>query len=302
VGAFRAKLCAIGLLVALAACGRVGYEQVQIAEIGDGPLAPRDAGVPIDQQAPADTGSTSPIDLHPDEGGPIDVRPPDVPDASTSPEASPPDVQDTSPPPPDVMTPPPDVMAPPPDAAVDAATARTVVASGQNATPRRGGSGVGVVDICPGGQLLVGFEGTESPNGASPIQSMVAVCAAVTFPIGGGSPTPWPLTRLPARGNTSGQRWVRICPAGHVLAGFDGNARNVIGDLVLRCKRVSLGPGGTSLVLGSESELDDLGGPTLDDFTQSDCSNDQAVRGAETRFGSVLEAFGLICSTALVVQ
>ena len=155
-----------------------------------------------------------------------------------------------------------------------------------------------IAELCPDGRLLVGYEGTESTNPNAPvIQSVVGVCAKVTLPLPGAPATAWALTRLPARGNTSGQPWSRMCPTGHVLVGFDGNAGSSIGQLVFACAPIALNPSGQAAVLGSDTELDDVGSPANNDFPQTDCPAGQAARGAETRTGSVLEAFALFCGT-----
>ena len=254
------------LLATLAACGRIGYEGV--AYVGDGD-ASTEGSEPMDQRAPDSTGS----DVLPDEPAPdaaADVRP-DV------------------------------VQALPPDAGIDGAIASTVVAMGYNPTPRQGGSGGATADTCPDGGLLVGYEGTQSTNPNYPwIHSVVGVCAVVTFPPPGAPATAWHLTRLPARGSTGGDRWTRMCPAGRVLVGFDGNAAGWIGQLVFRCAPIALDPSGQAVVLGRATELDDVGAPATSDFPETDCPVGHAARGAETRTGSFLEAFGLICATPVL--
>jgi hypothetical protein len=264
VGAFRARPCAIGLLAALAACGRVGYERVMfVGEQPDGSSSPGDAPEAV-RDGPAVPDAASP----------------DLPDAFTVSDGSLPR----------------DVGPAPSDVGVDSPIARTVVATSQNPTPRRGGSGAGVVDVCPADRLLVGFEGTHSPSSGS-IRSLVGVCATVTLPLAGAPATPWQLTRLPPRGDTSGDPWTRLCPERHVLVGFDGNAGSAIGQLVFVCAPISLATSGSAVVLGSDTELDDVGVLTGNDFPQTDCPGGQAARGAEIRAGSVLEAFGLVCTT-----
>jgi hypothetical protein len=282
VGTFRARPCAIGLLAALAACGRVGYERVMfVDEQPDGSSSLRDA--------PEATGEVTPPDAQPPDAQPADVR-----DGPAVPDAASPDLRDAF----TVSdgSPPLDVGATPTDVGVDSPSARIVVATSQNATLRRGGAGPGVVDVCPADRLLIGFEGTHSPSSGS-IRSLVGVCATVTLPLAGAPATPWQLTRLPPRGDASGDPWSRLCPDRHVLVGFDGNAGSAVGQLVFVCAPISLAPSGSAVVLGSDTELDDVGVQTGTDFPQTDCPGGQAARGAEIRAGSVLEAFGLICST-----
>jgi hypothetical protein len=297
------------LLAALAACGRIGYEgTVNVAE-RDGSMNTGDAGADdgsgrMDQQAPVpDLGSDVPADPAPDAAGEVALDAVDslVPDAVISrDEASPHDA-----PGPDVASPrdgPGPMEAPPPDAGLDGPSAKTVVATGQNATPRRGGgSGGGTTDLCPDGRLLVGYEGTASTSPSQPwIQSVAGICATVTFPPPGAPAMAWTITLLPARGDTSGQRWTRTCPTGHVLVGFDGNAENWMGQLVFSCAPITLDSSGQGVVLGSVIELDDVGSPADNDFPQTDCPAGQAARGAVTRAGSLLESLALICGTLTV--
>lgn len=300
----------MGLLAALAACGRIGYEPlVNVAE-GDGPSPTRDVGSDGDEavdqvQSQADLGPDVRLEPASDAAGELppdasaEVMGPDVTDASAPLDVSAP--QD-GPIRPETMLPEVGVDVPievrPPDAG---ATLATVVAMGQNLTPRRGGSGTGTVDLCPDGSVLIGYEGTHSQNPTFPwIQSVVGVCATVTFPVAGAPASAWTLTRLPARGSTGGVAWSRLCPARHVLVGFDGNAGSWIGQLVFACAPISLSSSGQAVVLGTDIELDDVGGAADNDFPQTDCPAGQAARGAETRAGSYLEAFGLVCGTLVV--
>jgi hypothetical protein len=292
VDASRAKPCAVAaLLAALASCGKIGYDPVVALGAPDaaGPTydATGDTGRPPDQQTPtSDSGQPSadgPADTPPDAARPVDgSSKPDLPDeAPVTVDASAPR----------------DTMEAPADSAADRPPDPVLVASGQHATPRRGGSGAGVVDLCRDGDFLIGFQGTASPNRNAPvIQSLLGVCATISFP-NVGSPTALVTHILSTRGNTSGDDWSRVCPEGHVLVGFDGNAGTAIGQLVLACAPISLDASRQSVVMGSDIELDDVGASAGTDFPQTDCPAGQAARGAEIRAGSVLEAFGLVCGT-----
>jgi hypothetical protein len=298
VGAFRSGACAIGLLAAFAACGRIGYESAVHLSERDGSIPALDAEG-VDQRSPGlDLGSDvlgadAASDPTPDLLGP------DGPDASTSADGA--LLPDATGP---MDARPPDAAldsTPPRDLGVDAPTTRTVVATGQNATPRRGGGGAGTVDLCPDGSLLVGYEGTHSANPTFPwIHSVVGICATVTLPPTGVPPTDWVLTLLPARGSTNGVRWTRTCPDRHVLVGFDGNAGSWMGQIAFVCAPIALSASGQAVVLGSVTELDDVGAPADNDFLQTECPPGQAARGAETRAGSFLEAFGLICGSLVL--
>ena len=298
-----ARLPAVGLLVALAGCGRIGYERAPSVGGQDAAIPSQDAAISSQDAAISsqDGAGGTALDPRPDAAG--DVRPEAVASVDVAPEAT--AARDVAPeamPSVDVV-PPRDTadsaVAPPRDAGSDAPAARTVVATGQTATPRRGGSAPGTVDVCPDGRVLVGYEGTQSTNPSSPlVRSMVGICATVTFPPPGAPATAWALTRLPARGDPSGAPWARMCPARHVLIGFDGNAGNWwIGQLVLRCAAITLAPSGQSVLLGSAIELDDVGGQGSTDFPETDCPAGQVAKGAETSGATLLEAFGLICGT-----
>jgi hypothetical protein len=289
VRALRPKLWAVGLLAGLAACGRLGYEGALTVDGSDGPIAARDAAAdvvaPVDRRGPAPDANELP-----------DAAAPDVRDVAATPEAFIPD-------PPDAFVfldagPPRDALeAPPPDAGPDAATTWTVVATGQNATTRRGATGgAGAIDLCPMGTVLIGLAGTQSP-GSGAIRSVGGTCGSYRVPAGGGAPLLYLATARPLRGDTSGEQWLRICPTGYVVIGFDGNtADGVIGQLVLNCAAITVTPSG-QVVYGAQTELDDVGAPTSTDFPQTDCPAGQAARGTDIRAGSALEGFGLICGT-----
>ena len=299
MGALRSVACAVWLLAGLPACGRIGYEGVTVEE-RDGPIivAP-DAGSevsePVDQQASGPDRGPDVVqaDAAPDATGEVtpDAGASDFPDASTAADAA--GAGDS----PDALE------APPRDAGVEGPTGRTVVAISASLTARRGGTGggPGVADICADGRLLIGLEGTHAANPTFPwIQSVAGVCGALGFPAAPGAPAMLlESVRLPSRGGTSGQPWTRICPAGQVVVGFDGNAGSWIGQLVLACAPLARSASG-AVVLGSVSELDDIGARADNDFPQTDCSPGQAARGVETRTGTWLDSFALICGSLAV--
>jgi hypothetical protein len=261
--------CLLGLM--LAACGRIGYEQVQLGEWpADGGRSDA-AAVPADRPVtewPADGPADAPVD------GPAADLPPDVP-----PDA------------------PPDL---PVDTRADAADGFPAAVSLTGMYGRQ--TGTQYLDWCPDDQVLIGLAGATQPSGTL-YTNLVGLCGTPQLT----SSAPYRVTSirglaaLPARG--SGEvEFSLLCPAGRAIVGIEGRADADLRALSFICADlvVTGGPTGYELTLGSNRTVEPLmnvaGGTP---FSES-CRFGHLARGTSVWAGPSIQAFGLACSTFAV--
>ena len=192
------------------------------------------------------------------------------------------------------------------DAAIDAAPAPPMIAfTGDNRTAQFGGSGGATyVDACPGGQALIGFTGSlTSATGYH--GQLSSQCGAVTLVDNAGSYSVRVTSgaTLATRGILSGSAWARTCAADQVIVGFRGRSGNLVDQLTFRCAPLIATFAGTwTITVGSTSDLEAIGGNGGNAFAQTDCPAGQVATIAPVRAGDGIDAFGLGCSTPIVVQ
>ena len=259
------------LVVMLAACGRIGYEQVQLGEwpADRGPMDASD--VPVDGP-PADGPADAPAD------GPLADRPPDVlPDA-------PADLQpvDTRP---DVA----DDLPGPITMAVTAVFGRRI--------------GTEYSDWCPNGQLLIGLTGAIQTTGGSTYASLVGQCGLPQLT----AAPPYRVTSfrygttLPARG--SGEvLFSQACSGDQAIVGFEGRADADLRALSFVCADlvVTSGPMGYQLVPGSKRTVEPLMNVAGGTPFSASCLPGLVAAGTRLWAGPGVQAFGLACSTVSV--
>jgi hypothetical protein len=259
-------LCLLGV-AAIAACGRIGYESVDLAEL------PVDAGP--DAPLPTDVGGNPPADAEVDFS--VDV---------SAPDALLPDKVDAQGDFPDARM---DVSL---DAPVD-----TVSVTGTF------GPQVGTLftDLCPGDQVLVGFAGSAGPSSGSIYDNLIGRCGTVNV----SSSMPYRVTSvplssstLPARGN--GQvTFASRCPPDQVVVGFSGRADPDLKALSFVCANlvVTGGPATYSIVPGSDRSVEPLMNVAGGNAFSAACPPGQLARGTHLWAGPRIQAFGLACGT-----
>jgi hypothetical protein len=257
--------CLLGLM--LAACGRIGYEQVQLG------AWPADGGA-TDTAAPADRPAA---DLPAD--GPGADGAVDAPAADRPPDAPPDLPMDTR-----------------PDAADSLPAAMSLTGMYGRQT------GTQYLDWCPDDQVLIGLAGATQPSGTL-YTNLVGLCGTPQLT----SSAPYRVTSirglaaLPARG--SGEvEFSLLCPAGRAIVGIEGRADADLRALSFICADlvVTGGPTGYELTLGSNRTVEPLmnvaGGTP---FSES-CRFGHLARGTSVWAGPSIQAFGLACSTFAV--
>jgi hypothetical protein len=327
------------LLNALA-CGRIGYEIVSTADdaglpAGDG--APRDdSGLPVlpdgasadrapfidgsltsgdratDAGPPAPDGSSSPDTTAPPPDGPppplADGSPPPPPvDGSAPPpvdSAPPPPPVDSGPPPPvdSRPPPPPDSAAPPPDGGAG------VTVNGQNGSARVGWTdfGTAFMDLCPAGEVVIGYLGFQAPSPTMPwMRAVQTQCGRLAVGPGPSSPvTTTAATLFPVRGLEGGTAWSRLCPTNQVVVGFGGRSSGYLDQLIVRCAPLSVSgqPGSQTISIGAITALPPTDSGSGSAFSSIDCPAGQLASGSNVTADNYPRSFGLFCGTPTVSQ
>jgi hypothetical protein len=174
---------------------------------------------------------------------------------------------------------------------------------GNSATEQYGGSGGDAYkDPCPAGQALIGYHGALINGYHGEIQGQCGKLAPAAQ--GTGSVTVTPGAELPMRGSLGENDWTRDCPKGHVIVGFQGRSGDFVDRLAFRCAPLAVqgSPGAYTIVMGSVTTTQPVGGKGGDAFPITDCPTGQIARASRLRAGAVIDAFGLVCAKPIVKE
>jgi hypothetical protein len=194
---------------------------------------------------------------------------------------------------------------------------RSVVFSDRTNTLQPGGEGgTPFYDLCPEGQVVMGYNGSLNSmalaNNGMPITvigSMQTVCGRIT--IDGPSATIASITladSLEARPDKP-STWNAICKNDKAIVGFGGGSGDAFDRVGFQCTqlRITKGPSGDVLSPDmSTLELLSANGGDAASMMFADGCQDKIAQGSNTRtringMQSWVEAFGLVCATANVV-
>ena len=160
-------------------------------------------------------------------------------------------------------------------------------------------SGTAFNDSCPVGQVLTGFSGSLKVGAHAAIRGMCGVPALVVeddaFVVKLG-----PGGNLPQRGMVGDAPRMRPCPTDQVVVGFSGSAGTGIQQLTLSCAPliVSEADDGTFTIgPGPVTPLMVVGNPGGVAFPQTNCPMGQVGSAQRLRASTVINAFGLGCTT-----
>lgn len=181
-----------------------------------------------------------------------------------------------------------------------ASCALPVTLSGASQTPSQGTDGGSPsLDLCPGNQVLVGFQGFLTPPsaGLTLIEGLAAMCAELSL-VG---PPPGPSTAtagatLAFHGASKGSAWTQICPADEVVVGFSGRSGSDLDQVAFECAPWTAESEGAPLSMGSTVTLPAAGGDGGLPFEDS-CPSGQLARGTSGRYGQWVNALALVCAT-----
>jgi hypothetical protein len=173
---------------------------------------------------------------------------------------------------------------------------------GQSATTQYGNimGGGPNEDVCPDGQALSGFEGSLYANTQGQIRGVCSIVHLASDLIVTTSPG----DTLPLRGLNSDMPWTRTCSDNQVIVGFEGRAGDWVDQLVFHCAPLSVSgqPGAYAVTIGTVTLTQPIGGAGGNAFPATTCMDGQIATVARIRSGTVIDAFGLGCSTPVVVE
>ncbi len=186
------------------------------------------------------------------------------------------------------------------DASCDECALDPIRVQDSSRTRQHGGSGGDPsTDLCPGNQVIIGFQGWLTPPevGILLIGGIQALCGELTL----GGPqhdqvvvAPGQLT--PLRGLARDAYWTRMCPPDAIVVGFNGRSGIAVDQLTFQCAHwfVASTPTGTTLSSELPTPLDPIGGTGGSSYRDG-CPLGQMARGTDVRSDQWVDAFGLIC-------
>ncbi|WP_437676578.1 hypothetical protein [Sorangium sp. So ce131] len=160
-------------------------------------------------------------------------------------------------------------------------------------------AGAPLMDVCPDGQVILGFQGLVGNPDSFILGQIQALCGHLA--VAGTDPptiTTMPGDLTPVRGDAGEVPWESICPENEVVVGFSGRAGSYLDQLTLRCAPllVTGAPGAYAVEVGLVTLLETVGGQGGTAFDDTRCGERQVgnlVRViAEASF---IHAFGLGC-------
>jgi hypothetical protein len=167
-----------------------------------------------------------------------------------------------------------------------------------------GQGGKPATDMCPAGQVLIGYVVYES---ASPAPSVVGklrgLCGVVSVDSANCQVTISAGAMLPLHGAFSDMPPVTLsCPANQMVVGITGRAGANLDQIGFGCAPLLLSKvvATYQTSVGATTWLSTVGGPGGNAY-QRVCPAGQVSTGADVHAGQVIDAFGLYCSAPVLV-
>jgi len=154
------------------------------------------------------------------------------------------------------------------------------------------GGGVRFDDVCPAGQVMIGFDGGIR-GGSTYLGVLSVVCGRLGETVNGltiNNGMAFPLRGGDGNGGGIAQR----CRAGEVVVGYGGRAGRLVDQLYLSCAPVV--QNGDRVLTGPAQALAPAGGQGGEPFAPVNCPIDTLAVGGIIRAGDGIDAVGLICA------
>ena len=175
-----------------------------------------------------------------------------------------------------------------------------------------GAGGDAFDDVCPEGQVLVGFRSGVYDGGVA-LSGLGGVCATPGLSSGGASTLALsPGASLPSHGMMAARIESVMCPEGQVVVGYEGRAftdavsqGTYLSRLAIRCAPLVIEglPDAPATSRGAISTMSSLG-DAVDDgavpIPATDCPEGQIAVASRGRSTAVVDAFGLGCAPPTV--
>jgi hypothetical protein len=191
---------------------------------------------------------------------------------------------------------------------------RTIVLNDETTTPQPGGEGgTAYLDLCPAGQVVIGYKGSLNPGALSVngvpvtiIGSIQTVCGHITI----DDPSATFATITP--GDTLDSRpvipstWSSVCDPNKVVVGFTGGSGAAFDKVAFQCTqlRITKGPSG-DVATPDTSTIQTLpanGGDAGSTIYTEVCPDGKIAQGSYIRAMDWVVAFGLACATPVIAQ
>lgn len=164
------------------------------------------------------------------------------------------------------------------------------------------GAGTAVMDVCPDGQVTLGYRGAVAPLAESFVLGRIqAQCGHLELT--GAGPyaiTTTPGDATPIRGDYGDEPWEIMCPENEVVVGFGGRAGSFVDFLSIGCAPLLVKgePGDLRVEFGPLSFPGGAGGEGGEPFPDTLCDGAQIPNAVQTVIATVVSAFGMGCATA----
>jgi hypothetical protein len=161
-------------------------------------------------------------------------------------------------------------------------------------TPTRGTvQGTPVPSMCPGEQVLIGYQGTLANPGILLVSSLQLRCGKVDV-AGPSQLSISPGTTLPVQGTVGMSPFSAQCPAGHAIVGIHGQSGLYMDQIGFDCAPLTRLPNGTVSV-GTSTALTAYGGNGGSPFNDP-CPSGQVVRGCDISTSGFLYSIDAQCA------
>jgi hypothetical protein len=146
-------------------------------------------------------------------------------------------------------------------------------------------------DACPSGSIVIGFDTSTDSQIVAQLQTM---CGVPHVASDGTTVRLTPSASLSLRGSIPGPRVPSVCPADQAVVGFSGRSDALLDQLSVRCAALTLT--GTTVTVGTPSNLEPVGGDGGDAFPRTDCGTGMIAVGTNIAIRNWISGFGLVCA------
>jgi hypothetical protein len=164
-----------------------------------------------------------------------------------------------------------------------------------SSTPLQGYSGPDATvfeDACPSGSVVIGFATSTDNQIVAQLQTM---CGVPHVASDGTTVLVTPSASLSLRGAITGPPAPSVCPNDQAVVGFSGRSGALLDQLSVRCAALTLA--GTTVTVGTPSNLDPVGGDGGSAFPRTDCGTGMIAVGTNIAVRNWISGFGLVCAS-----